>query len=85
MYCANMPAKPLQISMDTGLLERIDADPEARKQGRSAFIRSAVQLYLTMKDRREMEARLTQAYGGKADNLLDEIGDFMSAQAWPER
>lgn len=84
MYSAVMPAKPLQISMDTELLKRIDADPEARAKGRSAFIRSAVQLYLTIKDRQEIEAGLTQAYGGKADDLLNEIENLLNSQAWAE-
>lgn len=79
-----MPAKPLQISMDTELLKRIDADPEAREKGRSAFIRSAVQLYFKIKDRREIEARLIQAYGGKADDIFNEIEYLLSSQAWPE-
>lgn len=38
-----MSAKPVQISVETELLERIDRDPEARAKGRSAFIRSAVE------------------------------------------
>ena len=41
-----MPIKPVQISIDTALLERIDADPEARSRGRSAFVRSAIERYL---------------------------------------
>ncbi|MPY89358.1 MAG: ribbon-helix-helix protein, CopG family [Luteitalea sp.] len=79
-----MAARPLQISIDTELLQRIDADPEARERGRSAFIRSAVQLYFKIKERREIEAQLTQAYVGEADAMLDEVGDLLSAQAWPE-
>ena len=79
-----MPAKPIQISIDTDLLERIDADPEAREKGRSAFIRSAVRLYFTIRERREIETRLIQAYGDKADDIFDEIENLLSAQAWPE-
>lgn len=79
-----MGAKPLQISIDRELLKRIDADPETRDKGRSAFIRSAVQLYFKVKERREIEALLTEAYGGKEDDLLDEIENLMSAQVWPE-
>ena len=79
-----MPSKPVQISMDDQLLKRIDADPEARKHGRSAFIRSAVQLYFKVKERQALEARLNQAYGGQADLLFDEIENLVSAQAWPK-
>lgn len=78
-----MSAKPVQISMDTTLLRRIDADPEARERGRSAFVRSAVELYLTAKERQEVESRLREAYAGEADALLEEIEDLMGDQAWP--
>lgn len=69
--------------MDPDLLQRIDSDPEAQTQGRSAFVRSAVRLYLTAKKRRDIEARLHKAYAGKADDLLAEIQDLLDDQAWP--
>ncbi|MCP3963930.1 MAG: hypothetical protein GY719_39340 [bacterium] len=59
--------------MDSDLLGRIDSDPETRDRGRSAFVRSAVRLYLKAKKRREIETRLADAYDGEADALLDEI------------
>jgi metal-responsive CopG/Arc/MetJ family transcriptional regulator len=79
-----MAAKPVQISMDTELLRRIDEDPEARTRGRSAFVRSAVRLYLTAKERQAIEAQLTQAYSGEAEAMLDEVVDLLGAQAWPD-
>lgn len=78
-----MSAKPVQISMDTALLERIDADPEVREKGRSAFVRSAVELYLTAKERREIDSAIERGYGGEADALLAEIEDLIGDQAWP--
>ena len=69
--------------MDSELLDQIDADSEAREKGRSAFIRSAVQLYLKAKERREVEARLAQAYQGQAGSLLDEVQELMDRQTWP--
>jgi metal-responsive CopG/Arc/MetJ family transcriptional regulator len=78
-----MPAKPVQVSLDTELLERIDRDPETRSAGRSAFIRSAVELYLDAKRRREVESRVAQAYEGQADALLDEIAELVDRQSWP--
>jgi len=69
--------------MESDLLDQIDADPEARDKGRSAFIRSAVQLYLKAKERREVEARLAQAYAGEAGSLLEEVEALMVKQAWP--
>ena len=78
-----MPAKPVQVSLDTDLLERIDRDPETRRAGRSAFIRSAVELYLDAKRRREVETRLARAYEGQSDSLLDEIAELVDRQSWP--
>ena len=78
-----MPAKPVQVSIDTDLLRRIDRDPETRKRGRSAFIRSAVELYLGAKRRQDIESRLTDAYDGQADAVLDEISELLDRQSWP--
>jgi predicted RNA-binding protein YlxR (DUF448 family) len=69
--------------MDKDLLGRIDADPEVREKGRSAFIRAAVLLYLKAKERREVERCLTAAYADEADAMLEEIEDLMGRQAWP--
>lgn len=77
-----MAAKPVQISMDSELLGRVDADPEVKERGRSAFVRSAIELYLSAKERREIDANLTRAYAGKADEMLEEIGDLLDLQAW---
>jgi metal-responsive CopG/Arc/MetJ family transcriptional regulator len=84
VYISNMPVTPVQISIDTELLRRIDADPEVREKGRSAFIRAAVRLYLAAKERRELEARLVSAYDGEADAMLAEVADLIGAQEWPE-
>jgi metal-responsive CopG/Arc/MetJ family transcriptional regulator len=45
-----MASRPVQISIDEELLERIDEDAEAREKGRSAFIRAAVEWYLSAKN-----------------------------------
>lgn len=83
LYAPIMTARPVQISLDTDLLGRIDADPEVRERGRSAFIRSAVRLYLEAKKRRQIETRLAQAYAGEADALLEEIESLIGRQSWP--
>lgn len=83
LYQANMSAKPVQISIDSELLERIDHDPEARAKGRSAFIRSAVEFYLTAKERRQVEERLTRAYAGQGGAMLEEVIELLGGQAWP--
>ncbi len=79
-----MPSKPVQISIDTDLLRRIDEDPEVRERGRSAFVRSAVELYLRTKRRRATDRQIVKAYGGRADEMLSEIADLIDDQVWPE-
>ena len=69
--------------MEPDLLDQIDSDPETRERGRSAFIRSAVQLYLEAKKRQEIEKQLAQAYAGKASGLLEEVEALMGRQSWP--
>jgi metal-responsive CopG/Arc/MetJ family transcriptional regulator len=76
-------SKPVQISLDRELLERIDRDAEVRRDGRSAFIRHAVERYLALKERREVEAQLVRAYGGEAESMLSEIAELMDHQSWP--
>ena len=78
-----MSARPIQISMDSDLLGQIDADPEAREKGRSAFIRAAVELYLKVKERQETDRRLAQAYAGEAGSLLEEVEELLGGQTWP--
>jgi metal-responsive CopG/Arc/MetJ family transcriptional regulator len=78
-----MPAKAVQISVDLELLRRIDADPEARKKGRSAFVRSAVSSYLAAKRRKAIDLAIGAAYGDAADAMEAEVSDLLDAQAWP--
>jgi metal-responsive CopG/Arc/MetJ family transcriptional regulator len=79
-----MPSKPVQISIDSELLRRIDQDPEARTNGRSAFVRSVVRVYLAAKEQREIEAELLKAYRGQADSLLNEVAELLAGQSWPK-
>ena len=78
-----MPARPVQISLDAELLRRVDADPEVRQRGRSFFVRSAIEMYLLARQRREVDEQLRNAYAGRADDLLDEISDLVDVQEWP--
>src|SRR5437870_1227694 len=80
---AHMPAQPVQVSIEKALLKRIDTDPETKKRGRSAFIRSAVELYLKVKERREIDRAIRRAYSGKSEELLAEIQDLIEVQEWP--
>ena len=78
-----MPTRPIQVSIDVDLLERIDADPETRERGRSAFLRSAAELYLSAKERRAIDDEIRRAYSGQADAMADEIAELLGAQEWP--
>jgi metal-responsive CopG/Arc/MetJ family transcriptional regulator len=79
-----MAAKPVQVSIDDELLKRIDRDSEAKRLGRSAFIRNTVAAYLQAKERRDTDAAIRRAYAGEANDVVDEIEEPIGAQAWPE-
>ena len=78
-----MAARRVQISLEEELLRRIDADPETRQLGRSAFVRSAVELYLEAKQRHAVDQAILRAYDGSARELVEDIADLMKAQSWP--
>ena len=80
-----MAAKRVHISIDTKLLRRIDSQPETRKRGRSAFVRSTVEIYLRANERREVDEAIGAAYGVAADAQLVEVEDLLDAQAWPDK
>jgi metal-responsive CopG/Arc/MetJ family transcriptional regulator len=82
-YGDHMSAKPVQISIDEELLRRIDADPETRDEGRSAFVRKAVASYLEAKRRRDVDAAIRTAYAGAEEGMATEVAGLMDAQAWP--
>lgn len=50
--------KAIQITVDERLLARLDADPEVRRDGRSAVFRRAVEAYL----RQRRNVRIVEAY-----------------------
>ena len=82
---ANMSAKAVQISVDRELLDRIDRDPQTKKQGRAAFIRDAVVLYLEAKRRRQTDARIRAAFAGQDGEILAEVEEMLEGQAWPAK
>ena len=82
-YDGTMPAKAVQISVDLELLRRIDADPETREKGRSAFVRSAVSSYLAAKRRKAIDLAIGAAYGDATGAMEAEVSDLLDAQAWP--
>jgi len=79
-----MPTKAVQVSIDVELLRRVDAQPETRKRGRSAFVRSAIESYLRARTRREIDEAISTAFGKNADAMLDEVDVLVDAQTWPD-
>jgi metal-responsive CopG/Arc/MetJ family transcriptional regulator len=81
-----MSARSVQISIDEKLLARIDRQPMARKRGRSAFIRAAVEAYLAAGRTRATDEAYDRAYGGSlaSDRTFAEFAPLMEGQAWPE-
>ena len=78
-------SRPVQISLDEELLRRVDSDPETKRRGRSAVVRSALLLYLDSKRRRAIDAAILEAYGSAADEMLAEAAPIMTAQTWPKK
>jgi metal-responsive CopG/Arc/MetJ family transcriptional regulator len=79
-----MPTKAVQVSIDVELLRRVDAHPETRERGRSAFVRSAIESYLRAKKRREIDEAISTAFGKETAAMLDEVDVLLEAQAWPD-
>ncbi len=79
-----MSAKPVQVSLDERLLKQIDADPETKREGRSAFVRSAVVTYLSAKKRRAVDDAIRKAYESDAEPMVTEVESLLENQAWPE-
>ncbi len=83
---ANMAAKPVQISIDTKLLARVDRDPQTKKQGRSAFIRAAIEHYLAEKERQAIDAKIREVYSDPrlVQENLALVTEWEAVQAWPD-
>jgi metal-responsive CopG/Arc/MetJ family transcriptional regulator len=80
-----MASKAVQVSLDTDLLKRVDRDPEARKVGRSAFVRAALELYLHVRERRAADYAIHRAYAADADEMLADAESLIEAQEWPKK
>ena len=75
--------KAIQITIDEGLLRRLDAEPEVRELGRSAVFRRAVDQYLRRKRSSNIDRAYAQAYRGRA-GLGKEWQDWEDEGTWPE-
>src|SRR5205823_3601446 len=76
--------KPVQISFDPQILRQVDANREAKKAGRSAFVMQAILTYLRMQREKDLEEQVRQAYKGQADKLLGELEPYLPHQVWSD-
>ena len=83
---SNMAAKAVQISLDKKLLAKVDRDPQTKKEGRSAFMRAAIEHYLADKRRREIDEQIRRAYSDPAAvrEQLEQVEEWLEEQVWPE-
>ena len=74
--------RAIQVTIDDGLLSRLDADPEVKRVGRSAVFRRAIEAYLRERRRRLVGDAYRRAYerGGPAR----ELEGWEKEAAWPE-
>jgi hypothetical protein len=65
--------KAIQFTVDEDLLRRMDADPEVKAKGRSAFLRRAIAEYLQRKREAAIREAYRRGYGGDppADGEFD--------------
>ena len=75
--------KAIQVMFDETLLRELDAELEAKKQGRSAVLRQLVADYLERRREAAIDARYRQGYAdGKG--LGEEFEGWEDEGAWPE-
>lgn len=75
--------KPIQVTFDDALLDRLDRHPAVRERGRSAVLREAAADFLARKDAEEIDRRYVAGYGGAAP-IDDELDGWSAEGAWPE-
>jgi metal-responsive CopG/Arc/MetJ family transcriptional regulator len=76
--------KPIQVMFDEALLQRLDADDEVRKSGRSAVLRRATVEYLRRRRVKKTADAYKRAYGGTRAGLDLELKGWPDEGAWPE-
>jgi metal-responsive CopG/Arc/MetJ family transcriptional regulator len=75
--------KSIQVLFDESLLERLDADDEVKRDGRSAVLRRAAASYLRGRRARATAEAYQRAYG-KGVALDTELAGWTDEGAWPE-
>ena len=74
--------KPIQVTFDEPLLARLDADQEVRRQGRSAVLRRAVEMYLAHRRKQGIAAAYRTAYGHSGPGT--DLAGWEDEGEWPE-
>lgn len=74
--------KAIQVSFDERLLDRLDADPEVKKVGRSEVMRRAVAVYLRQRRSDAIRDAYVRAYGDRK-GLDDELVGWSEEGSWP--
>ena len=69
--------------MDDDLLARLDADPEVQRDGRSAVLRRAADIYLRQRRSKAIAHAYERAYGSRA-SLGTEFAGWEDEGTWPE-
>lgn len=77
--------KAIQITMDPELLARLDADEEARRLGRSAVLRRALEEYLQRRRSRSISEAYHAGYGAAGGGVGEEFQGWAEEGAWPEQ
>ncbi len=75
--------KAIQVMFDEGLLARLDASEEVRRDGRSAVLRRAAEQFLHRMEQKSLDVQYRKAYEG-VDVLGEEFSGWEHRGAWPE-
>ena len=74
--------KAIQVLFDDGLLARLDASEEVRRDGRSAVLRRAAEQFLHRMEQKSLDVQYRKAYEG-VDVLGEEFSGWEQQGAWP--
>ncbi len=72
--------RTVQFTIDERLLAAADADPEVKRDGRSAVLRRALFEYLRQKRRRAIADAYRRAYA----KPVEDLSGWSAEGAWPE-
>jgi metal-responsive CopG/Arc/MetJ family transcriptional regulator len=78
-----MHMKAVQVMMDEHLLQRLDADDEVRRIGRSAVLRRAAAEYLQRRRAQQVSDAYARAYA-RGQGLDEDLAGWEHEGAWPE-